>query len=89
MELMRLREQRVGPSAQWDPWGFVVYKSPKVQDQTRWQACRERVDEILQDYIDFYREYPGIDECLSRMRFRWIEDAGDVDGSIKSIAQYV
>ncbi|KAI3322380.1 hypothetical protein HD806DRAFT_523245 [Xylariaceae sp. AK1471] len=86
MELMRLREQRIGPRAQWDPWGFVVYKSPKIQDQTQWQACREKFDKILQDYIDFYREYPGVDECLSRMKFRWVEDAGDAEGSIKSIA---
>ncbi|KAJ2971817.1 hypothetical protein NUW58_g9311 [Xylaria curta] len=89
MQLMRLREQRVGPSTQWDPWGFVVYKSPEIQNQTQWQACRERFDKILQDYTDQYREYPGIDECLSRMKFRWIEDAGDARGSIKSIAKYV
>ncbi|KAI1182925.1 hypothetical protein F5B17DRAFT_418234 [Nemania serpens] len=87
MELMRLREQRVGPSARWDPWGFVVFKSPEIQDQARWQACRERFDKILQDYTDQYREYPGVDECLSRMKFRWIEDIGDADASMASIAQ--
>ncbi|KAI0189959.1 hypothetical protein EV127DRAFT_470263 [Xylaria flabelliformis] len=87
MELMRLREQRVGSSAQWDPWGFVVFKSPEIRDQARWQACRERFDKILHDYTDFYREIPGIDECLSRMKFRWIEDAGDAEGSIMSIAK--
>ncbi|KAI8624964.1 hypothetical protein F5Y19DRAFT_278779 [Xylariaceae sp. FL1651] len=87
MELMRIREARVGPSAQWDPWGFVVFKSPEIRDEAQWQACRERFDTILQDYLNFYYEYPGIDECLSRMKFRWIEDAGDAEGSIKSIAQ--
>ncbi|KAI0449255.1 hypothetical protein F5B21DRAFT_509366 [Xylaria acuta] len=87
MELMRLREQRVGSSAQWDPWGFVAFKSPKIHDQARWQACRERFDKILHDYANQYWDYPGIDECLSRMRFRWIENAGDAEGSIKSIAE--
>ncbi|KAI1306147.1 hypothetical protein F5Y03DRAFT_354837 [Xylaria venustula] len=87
MELMHIREQRVGSSAQWDPWGFVVFKSPQIQDDTKWQACRERFDKILQDSIETYKEYPGIDECLSRMKFHWIEDAGDVDGSIKSTAK--
>ncbi|KAI0973914.1 hypothetical protein F4678DRAFT_486512 [Xylaria arbuscula] len=87
MELMRIREQRVGSSAQWNPWGFVVFKSPQIQDDTKWQACRERFDKILQDSIELYQEYPGIDECLSRMKFLWIEDAGDADGSIKSIAR--
>ncbi|KAI1421179.1 hypothetical protein F5Y12DRAFT_790241 [Xylaria sp. FL1777] len=86
MELMRIREQRVGSSAQWDPWGFVVFKSPEIRDNVKWQVCRDRFDKILQDYTDQYRDYPGIDECLSRMKFRWIEDAGDVEGSIKSIA---
>lgn len=87
MELMRLREQRVGPSAHWDPWGFVVYKSPEIQNQAQWQACRKRFDEILQDYTDQYREYPGVDECLSRMKFRWIEDRRDAEASMKSIVQ--
>ncbi|KAI1751353.1 hypothetical protein F4782DRAFT_531629 [Xylaria castorea] len=87
MELMRLREQRVGSSAQWNPWGFVVFKSPEIHDQARWQACRERFDKILHDYTNEYRDYPGADECISRMRFRWIEDAGDAQGSVKSIAE--
>ncbi|KAI0474329.1 hypothetical protein F4859DRAFT_86548 [Xylaria cf. heliscus] len=87
MQVMRLREQRVGSSAQWDPWGFVVFKSPEIQDQVQWQACRERFDKILHDYANHYRDYPGVDECLSRMKFQWIEDAGDPEGSIKSIAQ--
>ncbi|RWA07225.1 hypothetical protein EKO27_g7883 [Xylaria grammica] len=86
-ELMRLREERIGSSARWDPWGFVVFKSPEIRDQAKWRACRERFDTILQDYTDQYREWPGADECLSRMKFRWIEDAGDADGSIKSIAK--
>ncbi|KAI0420735.1 hypothetical protein F5X98DRAFT_16654 [Xylaria grammica] len=87
MELMRLREERIGSSARWDPWGFVAFKSPEIRDQVRWRACRERFDKILQDYTDQYREWPGADECLSRMKFRWIEDAGDADGSVKSIAK--
>ncbi|TGJ84734.1 hypothetical protein E0Z10_g4018 [Xylaria hypoxylon] len=87
MEIMRLREERIGSSAKWDPWGFVGFKSPEIQDQAKWQACRERFDIILQDYIDQYRECPGVDEYLSKMEFRWIEDAGDAEGSIKSIAE--
>ncbi|KAI0407550.1 hypothetical protein F4802DRAFT_515216 [Xylaria palmicola] len=86
MALMRLREQRVGPSARWDPWGFVVFKSPEIQSQARWQACRERFDRILHESTSAYQGYPGLGECLSRMRFRWLEDAGDAEGSIKSIA---
>lgn len=89
MELMRLQEARRGPNARWDPWGFVIYKSPEIQDLAQWRACRERFDTILRDYTDFYAEYPGLDECLSRMKFRWVEDAGDAGGSIKSIAEYV
>ncbi|KAI0427665.1 hypothetical protein F5Y09DRAFT_333189 [Xylaria sp. FL1042] len=77
IELMRVRQGPVGPAAQWDPWGFVVFKSPEIQDHTKWQACRQRFDKIFQGYIDRYREYPGIDECLSRMEER----------SIKSIAE--
>ncbi|KAI8950048.1 hypothetical protein F4801DRAFT_579827 [Xylaria longipes] len=42
--LVRLREQRVGSTAQWNPWGFVVFKSPEIHDQAWWQACRERFD---------------------------------------------
>ncbi|KAI0148839.1 hypothetical protein GGR57DRAFT_474439 [Xylariaceae sp. FL1272] len=87
METMRLREQRIGPSAQWDPWGFVVFKSPKIQDEERWQAGRQRFDEILKHYTDYYAECPGIDECLSRMKFKWVEDAGDAEGTIASIAK--
>lgn len=87
MELMRLQEARRGPNARWDPWGFVIYKSPEIQDLAQWRACRERFDTILRDYTDFYAEYPGLDECLSRMKFRWVEDAGDAGGSIKSIAE--
>ncbi|GAP83240.1 putative ABC integral membrane type 1 [Rosellinia necatrix] len=87
MEIMRLREQRVGLGARWDPWGFVVYKSPEIQDPAQWQACRERFDVILDDYTSRYREYPGAEECLSRMKFRWVEDAGDAEGSVKSIAE--
>lgn len=87
MELMRLREERVGSSARWDPWGFVVYKSPAIRDLEQWRACRERFDAILRDYTDQYADFPGLDECLSRMKFRWFEDAGDAEGSIKSIAE--
>ncbi|KAI1170994.1 hypothetical protein F4777DRAFT_85979 [Nemania sp. FL0916] len=87
MEFMRLREQRVGPSARWNPWGFVVFKSPEIQNPSQWLACRERFGKIIQDYVDQYRNWPGIEECLSRMEFRWIEDAGDADGSIRSIAE--
>ncbi|KAI1283868.1 hypothetical protein F5Y07DRAFT_393806 [Xylaria sp. FL0933] len=87
MELMRIRQQRIGPTALWNPWGFVVFKSPEIRDQTKWQACRQRFDKILQEYVDEYRQFPGIDECLSRMEFRWVEDAGDSEGSIKSIAE--
>lgn len=89
MELMRIREQFGGSSAQWDPWGFVVFKSPEIQDQGQWQACRERFDKILHECTNYYSGYPGLDECLSRLRFQWIEDAGDAEGSIKSIAKYV
>ncbi|KAH8167471.1 hypothetical protein CIB48_g772 [Xylaria polymorpha] len=87
MELMRIREQFGGSSAQWDPWGFVVFKSPEIQDQGQWQACRERFDKILHECTNYYSGYPGLDECLSRLRFQWIEDAGDAEGSIKSIAK--
>ncbi|KAI1270405.1 hypothetical protein F5Y18DRAFT_421898 [Xylariaceae sp. FL1019] len=87
MEIMRLREERLGPSARWNPWGFVVFKSRKIQDDARWQAGRERFYEISKHYTDFYAEYPGIDECLSRMRFQWVEGAGDAEGTIASIAK--
>ncbi|KAI1331698.1 hypothetical protein F5Y16DRAFT_359007 [Xylariaceae sp. FL0255] len=89
MELMRIREQRVGPSAQWDPWGFIIFKSPQIQNDREWQACKERFAAIIEDVIqrDRCREFPGAEECLSRMQFRWVEDAGDQEGGFRSIAR--
>ncbi|KAI0018653.1 hypothetical protein F4780DRAFT_507972 [Xylariomycetidae sp. FL0641] len=83
----------------WNPWGLVVYKSPEIRDAGRWQACRRRFDQIILDSISGYRAQHDpsdqavgaavdpLEECLSRMKFQWIEDVGDADGSIASIGQ--
>ncbi|KAI1336508.1 hypothetical protein F5Y15DRAFT_201012 [Xylariaceae sp. FL0016] len=87
MQTMRLREERCGSGDQWAQWGFVIFKSPRITDRTEWEQCRQRFDQIISESVDFYRGFPGLDETLSRMKFQWIEDVGDVDGSIASIAR--
>ncbi|CAJ2502950.1 Uu.00g103440.m01.CDS01 [Anthostomella pinea] len=86
METMRLREERFGGAHRLEQWGFVVFKSPRIRDEAQWDACRQRFEEIVRESTDFYRGYPGLDECLSRLKFQWVEDAGDADGSVASIS---
>lgn len=88
---MRLHERRCGANGHWDPWGFVIFKSPEISDAGRWKACRERFDRIIEECLNYYRAYPGIDEWLSNMQFRWIEDIANVDGDarggLKAVAE--
>jgi hypothetical protein len=91
MEYMRSRDRILGHlSSWWNPWGYIIYKSPLIKDQTRWKACRERFDLIVKEGLDFYKGYPGLEECVERLQFRWIEDeVGDKDWSVASIARYI
>jgi hypothetical protein len=87
MQVMSLNEERAGPGSRWDHWGFEIFKSPEIRDEAQWMACRQRFEQILHDYLDFYRGYPGLDECLSRMTFHWVEDVGDANAGFDSIAR--
>lgn len=72
METMRLYEERTG--RRWDTWGFVVYKSPEIGDEGDWAACKQRFARILDESVVPYRGFPGLDECMERMKIMWIED---------------
>ncbi|KAK8079442.1 hypothetical protein PG997_007260 [Apiospora hydei] len=84
METMRLYEERTG--RRWDPWGFVVYKSPEINDEGEWAACKQRFARILAESLVPYRGFPGLEECMEKMKIQWIEDAGIDDASVASIA---
>ncbi|KAH6614445.1 hypothetical protein B0J18DRAFT_300952 [Chaetomium sp. MPI-SDFR-AT-0129] len=86
METMRLREERIGPAARWDPWGFVVFKSPEIQDHEEWEKCKDMVEKIVRDSTEIYRGYEGLDECLERMKLRWVEDV-EVGAGVEDIAR--
>lgn len=88
MQAMRLMEERRGPESRWDPWGFVVFKSPEIRDEAEWAACRERFDLILKESTDFYKGFEGLEECLSRMKFRWVEDVPEGDAGFDGIARW-
>ncbi|KAI0120684.1 hypothetical protein BJ170DRAFT_600415 [Xylariales sp. AK1849] len=87
MQVIRLHEERCGADSRWDPWGFVIFKSPEIRDKDQWKACRQQFDQILHEALEIYRGYPRFDECLSRMSFKWVEDVGDADGGFDAIAQ--
>lgn len=86
METMRLYEARGQP--RWDPWGFVVYKSPEIRDGAAWTACKQRFAQILEESVAPCRGYPGLDEVMDRMQIEWIEDfGGAADATCASIAR--
>lgn len=85
METMRLHEHRTG--AIWDPWGFVVYKSPEITDGAAWAACKQRLALIVDKSLVPYRGYPGLEEALGRMQFQWMEHLAEADASPASVAR--
>lgn len=87
MEAMRLREKRVSREPPWDPWGFVIFKSPEIRDLNRWAECKKWFEQIVNDSVWWYRGYPGLDVYLSRMHFQWVEDVPEAEGSLQSISQ--
>ncbi|KAI2778641.1 hypothetical protein F4815DRAFT_447141 [Daldinia loculata] len=84
MKVMRLCEDR---GVRLDQWGFVVFKSPEIVDAGQWMACKKRVSEIIDNSIDPYRGYAGLDDCIRKMKFQWVEDVGEADGSMESISR--
>lgn len=86
METMRLHEARGQPK--WDPWGFVVYKSPEIRDDAEWASCKQRFAQILDESIAPCSGYPGLKKVMGRMKIDWIEDLDEAaDGSCASIAR--
>ncbi|KAK7978664.1 hypothetical protein PG988_006154 [Apiospora saccharicola] len=69
MVTMRLCEAR-GPT-KWDPWGFVVYKSPEIRDDAAWNRLQAAT---LDESVAPYRGYPGMNELVERMQTEWIEE---------------
>ncbi|KAI1391897.1 uncharacterized protein F4822DRAFT_108933 [Hypoxylon trugodes] len=84
MQAMRLCAER---DMRWDQWGFVIFKSPEIIDASRWEACKQRFLQIVDGSIGFYRGYDGLDECIQKMKFQWVEDVGEANGSPESIAR--
>ncbi|KAI1655630.1 hypothetical protein F4813DRAFT_391479 [Daldinia decipiens] len=84
MEVLRICEDR---GIRWDQWGFVVFKSPEIVDAEQWMACKKRFSEIINDSIDPYRGYAGLDDCVRKMKFQWVEDVKDAGGGIGSISR--
>ncbi|KAI5921000.1 hypothetical protein F4810DRAFT_389758 [Camillea tinctor] len=87
MQVMRLQEERHGSDHRWAQWGFVVFTSPDVRDAALWKACHQRFDAILHDQVESYRGYKGLEDCVARMRFEWIEGGYDVDSSIAAVSE--
>lgn len=85
METMRLYEAR--GNQPWDPWGFVVYKSPEILDEAAWKACKQRFAQILDETVDEFRGYPGLDQVMERMRIEWVEDLGVADSGCAAVAR--
>ena len=84
METMRLMGERT--RRHWTRWGFVVYKSPHIQDDAKWLACRQRFEQIIDDANGPYLGYEGLEECCSRMKFHWVEDVPAGEGDVAQIA---
>ncbi|KAI8960732.1 hypothetical protein F5Y11DRAFT_328949 [Daldinia sp. FL1419] len=84
MQVIRLCEER---GARWDRWGFVVYKSPEITDGTRWTSCKQRFLRIIEESVDPYRGYPGLEDCVRKMEFQWVEDATEGDGSVEALSR--
>lgn len=63
-----------------------MFKSPEIQDHEEWGKCKDMLETIARDSTEFYRGYHGLDECLGRMRFRWVEDVG-VGAGVDEIAR--
>jgi len=86
MEMMRLhRNGHPSSCSCWKgPWGFIVYKSRDIDVASeRWLACKERFCELVTQSVEApYRGYPGVDECMGRLSFTWIEE--DSMGGIES-----
>ncbi|KAK8050926.1 hypothetical protein PG993_002311 [Apiospora rasikravindrae] len=79
METMRLHEERTG--RQWDPWGFII------GNDSDWGACKQQFARILDESLVAYRGFPGLEECMEKMKIQWIEDIGIEDASVASIAR--
>lgn len=87
MEIMRLREERVSREPPWNPWGFVIFKSPEIRDSDQWTECKKSFEQIVHDSIRQCRGCPGLDVYLSRMHFQWVEDVPEAEASMQLISQ--
>lgn len=71
------------------PWGFLIYKSLDINPSSpRWSKCKSRLMEIVTHSASAYKGYPGLEDCLSRLSFTFIEDAtaGDVASAMRAYA---
>lgn len=85
VETMRLREERT--RERWEPWGFVIYKSPEITDAVAWEACKQRFTRLVDESLSQYRGYPGLEEALAHLQFQWVDHEDEADVGAASVAR--
>lgn len=68
------------------PWGFVVFQTTAYDDSERWNAFRQRWNEIVMAQLENYEKVPGMAAAKLNLRFQWVEDPTLAGASMGELA---